>query len=187
MSLLSGDALDSLLAALGPDRDKAGEQYEAIRRKLIRLFEWRGCAYPEDLTDETFNRVARRMAEGVELRSVDPFGYFCGVAHLLFKEAMRRQMREQQVMQSALESAEWMLSGGAEEEGDSRLEPLRECLETLSPEQRRLVLDYHQDDNHIRTRKALSEELGLPMNALRIRVHRIRRRLEDCVTEKLRK
>ncbi len=35
---------------------------------------------PEDLADETINRVARRLAEGIELRSNDPYGYFCGVA-----------------------------------------------------------------------------------------------------------
>jgi RNA polymerase sigma factor (sigma-70 family) len=179
---LTREALDALLDALDPDRETAGEQYEAIRRKLVRLFEWRGCAFAEDLADETINRVARRMAEGVELRSADPYGYFCGVAHLLYKEVLRRQAREH----AALESGDWPPITAEEPASDHRLTLLRECLDSLSEDQRRIVLLYHQEDNHIRSRKELSEELGLPMNALRIRVHRIRRKLEECVEEKLR-
>lgn len=179
---LTREALDALLDALGPDREQAGAQYETIRRKLVRLFEWRGCAFPDELADETINRVARRMAGGVELRSSDPFGYFCGVAHLVYKEVLRRQKREH----DALESGDWPPIGGEEPSNDPRLDLLRDCLQGLDEEQRRLVLQYHQEDNHINSRKVLSLELGVPMNALRIRVHRLRRRLEECVEEKLR-
>jgi DNA-directed RNA polymerase specialized sigma24 family protein len=182
-NLLTGEALAALLKVLGPDRETAAERYETIRRKLIRLFEWRGCAFPEDLADETINRAARRFAEGVEVRSADPYGYFCGIAHLLYKESMRRHSREH----LALESGDWLAVPAAEEaEPDQRLEVLRDCLQALPDDQRRLVLQYHQDEDHIHSRKEMAENLGLPMNALRIRVHRIRRRLEDCVTEKLR-
>jgi DNA-directed RNA polymerase specialized sigma24 family protein len=179
---LTREALESLLAVLGPDREQAGLQYETIRRKLVRLFEWRGCAFPDELADETINRVARRMAEGVELRSADPYGYFCAVAHLVYKEVLRRQARER----AALESGDWPPAAAEEPEDDRRLDILRGCLETLDPDQRLLVLQYHQDENHIRCRKDLSQELGVPMNALRIRVHRLRRKLEECVAEKLR-
>ena len=95
---LTPEGFDALLAQLNPDRERAGEIYETIRRKLVRLFEWRGCGSPEDLTDETINRVARRLAEGVELRSSDPYGYFCGVAHLVYKEVLRRASREHRAL-----------------------------------------------------------------------------------------
>lgn len=180
---LTKEALEALLAALGPDREEAARQYELIRRKLIRLFEWRGCDAPGDLADETINRVAQRMAEGVELRSADPYGYFCGVAHLVYKEEMRRSARER----SMLESGDWSPPAEEEPSSDLRLEYLRHCLSQLSEDQRRLVLVYHQEDNHIQSRKVLSQELDIPMNALRIRVHRLRRRLEECVEECLRK
>src|SRR5204863_6195928 len=58
---LTRESFEILLAQLDPDRERAGELYETIRRKLIRLFEWRGCACPEDLADETFNRGARQL------------------------------------------------------------------------------------------------------------------------------
>jgi DNA-directed RNA polymerase specialized sigma24 family protein len=176
---LTPEGFEALLAQLDSDRERAGERYETIRRKLVRLFEWRGCTTPEDLTDETFNRVARRMAEGIELRSNDPYGYFCGVAHLVYKEVVRRSSREHR----ALESNDWPAAGGAEgeEPSDRRLDCLRRCLDRLPREQRDLVLRYHQEQNHIHSRQTLARELEIPLNALRIRVHRVRRKLEDCV------
>ena len=181
---LTPERLDALLRFLDVDRHRAALQYEAIRRRLMRLFEWRGFDCPEDLADETFNRVARRLQEGVDVRASDPYGYFCGVAHLLSKEVARRKAREH----TALEQGEWPPFSLVEElEADDRLACLRQCLDRLPRDQRLLVLRYHQEDDHIRSRQALSQELDLPMNALRIRVHRIRRKLEDCVRACLRK
>jgi DNA-directed RNA polymerase specialized sigma24 family protein len=185
---LTAESFDRLLAQLDPDRERAGELYETIRRKLVRLFEWRGCISPEDLADETINRVARRLAEGVELRSNDPYGYFCGVAHLLYKEVLRRAAREHR----AIESGHWPSPALTEDDepSDPRLESLRRCLQRLPPDQRDLVLRYYQGkndqgDHNIRARQALASDLGVPMNALRIRVHRARRKLESCVHEAL--
>lgn len=178
---MTPESFNTLLEQLDPDRQRAGERYEEIRRKLIRLFEWRGCAVPEDLADETISRVARRMGEGVELRSNDPYGYFCGVAHLIYKEVLRRAAREHR----ALESGEWPPANIEEEDEtpDRRLECLRRCLSRLPADQRDIVLRYHQGENNIRNRQTLAVEMGIPINALRIRVHRVRRKLEDCVHE----
>lgn len=177
---LTREGFEALLAQLDPDRERAGERYEAIRRKLVRLFEWRGCETPEDLTDETFNRVARRMAEGIELRSSDPYGYFCGVAHLVYKEVLRKSCREHRVLDSGALSSPADLPE-ALEASDHQLEVLRQCLDRLPREQRELVLRYHQGENNIRNRQTFARELGIPLNALRIRVHRVRRKLETCV------
>lgn len=183
MSSLTPESLDALLAFLDPDRDRAGASYEAIRRRLTRLFEWRGFGNPEDLADETINRVARRIQEGIEVRSTDPYGYFCGVAHLVSKEVTRRVARER----AAFEKDEWQPAPSMDDdEEDDRLACLRHCLERLPEDQRLLVLRYHQEDDHIRSRQTLSQELGVPMNALRIRVHRVRRKLEECVAQCLR-
>ena len=183
MSGLTPESLEALLAFLDPDRDRAGAQYEAIRHRLVRLFEWRGFGEAEDLADETINRVARRIQEGTKVHSADPFGYFCGVAHLLSKEIARRGARER----AALERDEWQAAPPADEpEEDDRLACLRHCLERLPDDQRHLVLRYHQEDDHIRSRQMLSQELEVPMNALRIRIHRIRRKLEECVAKCLR-
>jgi DNA-directed RNA polymerase specialized sigma24 family protein len=182
---LTRESFDILLAQLDPDRERAGELYETIRRKLIRLFEWRGCACPEDLADETINRVARKMAEGVELHSADPYSYFCGVAHLRFKEVLRSDARERRALDT---HGELLLPTALpvvpdEEPTDRRLDCLRECLAALQTDQRELLLKYHRGEGNIRNRKSLSQELGIPMNALRIRVHRLRRKLEACLDD----
>ena len=45
---LTQDAFDGLLASLGDDRNAAADRYLEIRRNLVRLFEWRGCATPDE-------------------------------------------------------------------------------------------------------------------------------------------
>ena len=174
---LTAEGFEALLAQLDADRERAGERYETIRRKLVRLFDWRGCDSSEELADETINRVSRRMAEGIELRSSDPYGYFCGVAHHVYKEVLRQSSRQRR----ALESGGWPPPEPAGEADDLHLECLRRCLKGLTDKERDLVLRYHQGENNIRNRQTLARELGIPLNALRIRVHRIRRKLEDCV------
>src|SRR5512147_2505802 len=81
---LTQEAFDQLLAALGEDRERAGETYLEIRSNLVRFFEWRGCPLPEDHADETFNRVAKRILEGEEI--LNPMSYCLGVARMLLLE-----------------------------------------------------------------------------------------------------
>ena len=60
---ISPEAWEALMRLLGDSPREAGDNYLRIRLRLIRLFEWRGCEFPEDLADFTFNLVARRIAE----------------------------------------------------------------------------------------------------------------------------
>ena len=180
---LTGEGLAALLARLGDDPDAAAERYEEIRRRLVRLFEWRGCEGAEDLADATIDRVARRLAGGLTVETADPYRYFCGVAHHVFLEVLRERRRERR----AIERESWTPPPGPEEEDEdetARLACLRRCLERLPPAQRALVLEYHDEEGgaaKIARRKALAERLALPLNALRIRVHRLRKGLETCV------
>ncbi|MFP5288326.1 MAG: RNA polymerase sigma factor [Thermoanaerobaculia bacterium] len=177
---MTPEEFDALLALLDSDREAAGRKYEEIRNRLIGLFSLWGCTDSESRADETFNRVARKAAE-VRERS-NPFPFIAGVARNVFFEWLRKQQRENRI----LESADSQPPAQPEEEPDFRLEHVRRCLDTLAADQRRLLLRYHEDEQRIRARKVLCEELGIPMNALRIRVHRLRRKVETCVQEKLR-
>ncbi|HEY0782834.1 MAG TPA: hypothetical protein VGE98_10285 [Thermoanaerobaculia bacterium] len=173
--------LDALLARLDDDRERAAERYLELHRQLVRLFEWRRLEPADELADETLNRAGRRFAEGVELRSEEPFPYLRGIAFLIFKEEVRRRAREQ----AALQDGPWPPGGRAAPVDDTdeerRLDCLDLCLSELPEEQRRLLLRYHADGDRIRIRRKLSRELDLPLNALRIRVHRLRRKLEVCL------
>ncbi len=179
---LTGESLERLLDLLDPDRQTAARRYQQVRRRLIRLFEWRGARFPDDLADETISRVARRLDDGVEIRSDDPFRYFCGVAHMVFKEVLRERKRDR-VLQ---DPASWPPAADDEPAvDDARMEVLQECLADLGDEQRALLLDYHEGERRERidNRRALAERYGIELNALRIRVHRLRAKIERCVRE----
>jgi hypothetical protein len=80
---LTQESFDGLLAWLHPDREQAGEMYESIRCNLIKFFSARGFGNPEELADETIDRVARKVDEIVASYSGDPATYFFAVARNL--------------------------------------------------------------------------------------------------------
>ena len=177
---LTQDAFDRLLIVLGGDRDSGSEKYLEIRRNLTRFFEWRGCSFPEDHADETFNRLARKIDEGEQI--LNPAGYAMGVARLLLLEIMKSRQREQTALNEIGTASDVYV---AADDGEDRLECLRNCLQTLSPDNRELILQYYQGEKgeKIQNRKKLLEQLGVPVNTLRMRALRLRERLQSCVEE----
>ena len=63
------------------------------------------------------------------------------------------------------------------------IEPIVYALPFLPPESRELILEYYQEDRRakIQLRQQLADRLHIPLNALRIRTHRIRMSLEECI------
>src|SRR5687767_5350475 len=175
-SVLTESSFQRLLASLDPDRDRAGERYELVRRKLVKFFECRASATSEDDADETISRVARRIEEGEAIGNLS--AYFYGVARLVLLEGGRERRRES-VAATALSEAREVEAGNSEE----RLHCLERCLDTLPAPSRELIVTYYRGEGsyRIRQRHQLAVELGIPLNALRIRVHRLRARLEECV------
>ena len=90
--ILTQDAFDQLLSAFAADRESAAQRYEIIRRKLSEFFEARGNDSPPDRVDETINRVARRIAEGEQIKDLN--AYFYGVARLVWLENLRARDKE---------------------------------------------------------------------------------------------
>jgi len=177
---LTQDSFDRLLIALGGNRDSGGEKYLEIRSNLTRFFEWRGCSFPEDHADETFNRLARKIDEGEEI--LNPAGYAMGVARLLLLEIMKSRQREQTALNEIGTASEAYV---AADDGEDRLECLRKCLRGLPPDNRDLILQYYQGEKgeKIQNRKKLLEQLGVPVNTLRMRALRLREKLQGCVEE----
>src|SRR5262249_38978943 len=159
-------------------RDVAGQKYETIRLRLIKIFVCRGCVEPEDLADETINRVTGKLNEIETGYAGDPALYFYGVANKVHLEYLRRKPAPVQPP---------MRSDTAEIELEHHC--LDRCVGKLSPDNRSLVLEYYQDEKQakIEHRKLLAEQLGIALNALRIRAHRLRaalhRCLENCLEE----
>src|SRR5262245_15491467 len=83
--------LDALLAALAADRVLAAQRYLELRGRLVRFFAWRQVSTPEDLADETLDRVCRRLADGVRIEAEDPALYVHGVARNVLREHWVRE------------------------------------------------------------------------------------------------
>jgi DNA-directed RNA polymerase specialized sigma24 family protein len=175
----SEDTFDRLLVALDPDRDRAAERYEELRRRLNRFFEWRGAPFPEEHTDETFDRVARRLGEGVAVSNIG--GYTYAVAKLVLLETRKGpDSRRAEVDLTVTPSA---LPELATDEGEARHTCLDRCLNDLPPDSRALIVEYYRDDHRARieTRRALAARLRINGEALANRAQRLRDKLHACV------
>ena len=73
---LTPAAFEKLMARLKEEGPNAGVEYEKYRKKLNFFFERKGCHIPEDKTDETFNRVSKKLDEGEVIRI---FSSYCHV------------------------------------------------------------------------------------------------------------
>lgn len=184
---LTAESFELLLDWLASDRDQAGEKYEKIRLRLIKFFTCRGCCEADDLADETINRVTGKLNEIGQTYAGDPALYFYGVAQKVHLEYLRTKP---QLHASPLEIRSSVHGAGAPNltpESTGEIEQEYECLELcmshLPPENRRLVLEYYQEEKRAKIdhRKDLADQLGIALNALRIRAHRIRLQLEECV------
>ena len=167
-----------LLSRLDPDPERAGEAYEDLRRTLWKFFTWRGALRPEECADETLDRVARKLEEGVAIEAVRNFAY--GVARLVFLESTRSPDNWSSQEPADLERA---VAPAAPDDGLAAC--LDGCLDALPHESRALILAYYTAERRVKidNRVELARELGLSPNALRSRAQRIRERLERCMRE----
>jgi len=169
---LSQQSFESLLQWLDSDRERAGKRYEEIRGRLIKIFGSRGNAEPDFLADETINRVARRVEEIATKYEGDPALYFYGVANKIHLEQLKKQ---KPLSKTPVVPA----MNDLEREYDC----LEGCIEHLPAGSRDLVLQYYEHDQHAKivNRQLLAERLGIGLNALRIRAHRTRLALRECI------
>src|SRR5207253_9181889 len=72
---LTQGAFERLLDWLGQDSELSGERYLEMRKRLVLYFDRKGCLSPDDLADETLNRVARRLEEEGTIISDAPAHY----------------------------------------------------------------------------------------------------------------
>jgi DNA-directed RNA polymerase specialized sigma24 family protein len=165
---------EKLLRWLDTDRDRAGEKYEKIRLRLIRIFTLRGCGDVEDLADETINVVASKIDWLIETFKGDPALFFYGVAKNIYHEHFKKKPPPVPAPPPDVTRVE------------QECECLEECLkQQLTVTDRQLVLRYHEKEKQekIRLRKQIAIELGITLNALRIRVHHIHARLRPCIEQ----
>jgi DNA-directed RNA polymerase specialized sigma24 family protein len=183
-STLTREALDRLLDALDPDREQAALGYEQLRRRLQALFHFWGCQNGWELADRTLDRVAVKLEQGAVVPRGSMTAYVRGVARMLFYEATRELEQEERALAEVAPAA----GPDPNPDHDRALQALDECLASLTPDDRRLILDYYGTQGRTKElRRQLASSVGSTINALRIRAHRLRQRLEGCVAKKLKR
>ena len=173
-------SFDEILAWLHPDRDEAANIYVQLRQDLAKIFTWNRCTDPDELTDEVFDRVARKVHEVRQSFEGDPRLFFYGVARNLLKESPKRIKKQVSLEGTDLPASEVTVE---DESASMREECLHICLQELSAEKRLLVLGYYANEKQAKIdhRTEMARELGISVETLRVRVHRIRATLEKCI------
>ena len=165
-----------LLAILDPDVERAEGKYLELWQKLERFFEWKQASDPADLVQETMARALSNLQAGKTITTEDPARYFFGIAKNLIKEGWKPRRQEQ------LEDHEF--SGEAATFlGLDRAEQniyLKECLHELSQEDFDLLSAYIEGEA-----KEWGSARGLRPGTVRLRVYRIRKRIEERVRTRI--
>jgi DNA-directed RNA polymerase specialized sigma24 family protein len=189
--VLNPRAFRQFLDWLDEGVDSGGERYLEMRRRLARYFDRRNCHSPDDLADETLNRVARKLEENGEITGVSPAHYCYIVAKFVFLEFGRRVERHQTSLDNVQGSGQMPVilevPSRLDEDGAAKeklFDCLERCLGKLQQDDRELILEYYRGELRakIERRSELAARLGLTMNALSIRACRIRSKLELCVS-----
>jgi RNA polymerase sigma factor (sigma-70 family) len=182
--LLTQSAFQQFLDWLDGGTDSGGSRYLEIRRRLVFYFDRKNCPSSDELADETINRVIRRLEEEGNIISDTPAHYCFIVARFVFLESLRKRggrVSFDEKVGTIPDSME------EEQEAQRRSECLEECIQNLEAQDRILITGYYQGEQRakIENRRAIAARLGITMNALSIRVCRIRDKLETTVRKRL--
>jgi len=174
-------SLEALLQRLDSDRESAGNKYEDLRRRLIKFFGWNDC-YPEEpqLADETLDRVACRIET---TKIYDLSSFTLGVARNVVREFhKRRPVLHLDDVESREDprSTNLEISILNDAERQRRLRCLHQCIQRLSAAERELFLEYEYYTDNPHNADRLAAQMGLRRNALQVKAHRIKQKVEVC-------
>ena len=176
---MTAESLDKLLEVLSHDRNPAA--YSELRDSLVRFFQLKGDDSPDAAADETLDRVAAKLAESITVEDIKKYTF--GVARFIYLERLRREQRRRQAVKEYY-AKNIERNDGEEKDGFAGL---RECFNLLADEDKNLLKTYFADlppDELTARRQRLIEKENITLNKLRLKIYRLRRRLDDCVREK---
>ena len=162
----------------------------------MKYFDRKNCRAPEDLADETFNRVMRWLEQEGKEHDLEPAKICYNTARFVFHEYLRKADREaedfnelpstKQPLESPHTIAEIMEEQAEQEE---QLACLESCSQKLPAADFDLILRYYYGEQRVKLdqRKALAAAHGMSASTLSVRTCRIRNKLRDCVIKCLRK
>ena len=176
----SQEELNRMLDWLDPDRERAGEKYELIRARLIKIMARRQCYAADELADETINRVSHKVKAVAPTYEGDPALYFYGVLRKVYLEWLPDDFTD-----SNPDPIYWPPDPDDDDDYHRLHGCLDECLKKLDPADRELILKYFEKSGgaKIECRRELAAKQGISLNTLRMKVHRINAKLRKCIND----
>ena len=188
--MLTSETFERLLAWLDADRERAGEKYRHIHRTLIQIFVWKRCMDAEAWADEVVDRVVEKLPELAADYKGNPALYFYGVAKRAANECRREQFTHEPLSPTLAPPAPKVRDEEeekAEEEKTSSTltECTAGCMARLTRAERKLLRRYYRwrGQKKIDAHRDLARELRLKPGALRVKVHRARAKLDECIVD----
>src|SRR5262249_14452534 len=128
-------------------------------------------------------RVALKLGQS-EVQEEHPGAFVLGVARIIDLEWTRREQRWVVFNDATVGAAP---AASDDDRKQRLLAALELCLQQLSEADRSLMLRYHEPRGERRAavRQAIADELATALNALRVRMHRMRLQVEACVERRL--
>lgn len=175
---LNPQSFEKMLDWLDKDREIAGQKYEAIRLRLIKVLNYRGCLDGESLADEAIDRVTRKIDQLAETYEGDPAYYFLNVANKIYLEH-RRKPASVELSDNLAKLPE----PETKEDFQPEYECLKKCLANLSDPKRDFILDYYQENKKkkIAGLQRIADSEGIELTSLHMRAFRLRESLQKCV------
>jgi DNA-directed RNA polymerase specialized sigma24 family protein len=171
--------LAKLLDTLSTDQSEAARAYSNLRQSLVRFFHIKGDSAPDEAADIVLDRVAEKLVNRTSIDDLTKYSFT--VAKFVFFERLRAAEKEKRAAQ------EFYFRNDGRRDGGDDLRPFRECFESLAAEDRSVLEMYFADlpaDQLYESRQRLAGTHEGSINYLRIRVFRLRKRLEKCVRGK---
>ena len=174
---LTTEALELLLSRLAPNQEAAGHEYERLRLNLANFFRMKGLAEPFAVADLTLDRVARLLTS----KDVNDLAPFCfGVARLVCLEQYRAEQRQRDADENFARNVK-------QENDEDRYDLMRNCLTVIGAEDQELLRLYFAGlppKERYAHRENLARQAGVSIERLRLRIHRLRQKLESCLEQR---
>ena len=178
---ITPESFSRLLTAFSSNQMEAGIAYTKLRDSLVRFFQLKSDFAPDEAADVTLDRVTVKFSQNAEIDDLTKYSF--GVARFIFLERLRIANKEKIAAEGFHKDK---ISPKPEAESDEIL-PLRECFERLGSEEKNILQTYFADIPHsklMEQREQFCIKNNISLNNLRLKIFRLRHRLENCVKAK---
>lgn len=175
---LTSDSFAKLLGALSADEAEAAQLYTKLHESLVNYFKLKGISSPDRAADETIDRIPERITPETKREDIRFIAF--SVAKFVFLEKIRQEKRRLNADENYYQKKGTTDNFGEKDE----YEPLRECFNNLYQHEKEMLVNYFADlagDELSAHRQKMADREEIDLNALRNRVSRLRKRLEECI------